>query len=64
MPRHDHQVVTERVLPYEVHMVLTLLLQEINVLRTQAGLAPRTVEQMRLAVENHLKTHPRPGQGG
>jgi hypothetical protein len=64
MPRHDHQVATERVLPYEVQMVLTVLLGELNTLRTQAGLAPRTAEQMRQAVRQYLRSHARPGQGG
>ena len=64
MPRIDHQVVTEHVLSYEVNMVLTLLLQELNVVRAQAGLPARTPEQIRQAVQQYLQSHPRSGNGG
>lgn len=63
MPRLDHRVETARVVSYEVQMVLTLLLGELNTLRTQAGLAPRTAEQMRQAIRGYLRQHAREGGG-
>ena len=64
MPRLDHPATLER-FPYEVRMVMTLLLQEINVLRQAASLPPRTPQQVRQALRDYLRQNPRPsGQGG
>lgn len=61
MPRLAHRVEVER-LAYDTRMVLTLLMQEINVLRQQAGLAPRTPQQIRQAVRDYQRTNPPPGR--
>jgi hypothetical protein len=63
MPRLDHQATLER-FSYEVQMVMTLLLQEINALRQAASLPPRTPQQVRQALRDYQRAHPRaPGQG-
>lgn len=59
MPRVDNRVTTEQAIPYEVRLVLEVLLSEINTLRTQAGLPVRTAAQVRTAVRQWLRDHPR-----
>jgi hypothetical protein len=59
MPTLNHQVQTEAILSYELRMVLTLLLGELNTLRTQAGLPVRTPEQIRVAIRQYMRTHER-----
>ena len=61
MPRMDHTARVEQ-LPYDVQLVLTLLVQEINALRQAAGLPPRTPAQVRQAVRDYLRQHPHPGR--
>ena len=63
MPRLDHRAQVEE-LPYEVRLVLTLLLDELNLLRQRAGLQPRTPAQVRDAVRDYRKAHPRPTRQG
>lgn len=64
MPRLEHRVALEK-FPYDVQMLMTLLIQEINVLRQEAALPPRTSQQVRQALRQYLVDHPRPtGQGG
>lgn len=45
-------------------MLMTLLLQEINTLRVQASLPPRTPQQIRQALRDYMREHPRPGRDG
>lgn len=63
MPRLDHRIALEK-FPYEVQMVMTLIFQELNVLRQEAGLSPRTPQQIRQALRQYVVEHPRtPRQG-
>jgi hypothetical protein len=59
MPRIDHRMTTETAVPYDVRLVLEILVSEINTLRTQAGLPVRTTAQIRTAVRNWIKANPR-----
>jgi hypothetical protein len=64
MPRLDTRADLDR-FSYEVQMVMTLLLQEINALRQAAGLPQRTPAQVRQAIRQYVVDHPRPlRQGG
>lgn len=63
MPRLDNRVALEK-FPYEVQMVMTLLLQEVNVLRQEVGLPPRTAQQIRQALRQYVSDHPRPTRQG
>ena len=62
MPRLDQQVQVQQVVSYETEMILRLLLEEINTLRQRAQLPPRTDEQVRQAVKQYLRDHPRPAR--
>jgi hypothetical protein len=59
MPRLDHQVQVQQVLNYETEMVLQLLLDQINVLRQQLQLPQLQEAQVRTAVKQYVKAHPR-----
>lgn len=61
MPRLDKQITVQQAVGYETEMVLRLVLDQINVLRVRAGLAALTEEQIRQAVRQYLRDHPRPG---
>jgi hypothetical protein len=63
VPRLDHRTALEQ-FPYEVQLVMTLLLQEVNVLREQVGLPPRTPQQVRQALLSYVRTHPRASRQG
>ena len=61
MPRLDTRAALEQ-FPYDVVMVMTLLLAEINALRQAAGLPLRTPAQVRQAIRDYQRQHPRPGR--
>jgi hypothetical protein len=64
MPRLDHRPGLDT-FGYETRMIMTLLITEINLLREEAGLPPRTPQQVRQAVLAYVRDHPRPhGQRG
>jgi hypothetical protein len=66
MPRLDHRVTPETTVSYETQMILTLLLQEINRLRQRASLPALDAQDVRRAMREYIRMHPRSatGQGG
>lgn len=63
MPRQDVRMTTETALTYETQLVLTVLVQQLNVLRAHLDLAPLTGQDVRNLVRQHLRVHPRTPQG-
>lgn len=61
MPRLDHQVTVQQALSYETEMVLRLVLDQLNRLLPRVQLPPITEQQVRQAVKQYLRDHPRPG---
>jgi hypothetical protein len=59
MPRIDHRVTPETTLSYEAQMILTLLIQEMNRLRQRASLPPLDAQDVRRAIREYIRTHPR-----
>ena len=63
MPRIAHEADPQRVLSATERLVLTVLLQEINLLREAVGAPPRTPQDIRQAIRGYLRAH-RPHQQG
>jgi hypothetical protein len=63
MPRLDHRVTLDTTVSYETQMVLTLLVQQLNVLRQALTLPRLDAQDVRRAIREYLRTHPRPGAG-
>lgn len=61
MPRLDNRAALDK-FSYETVMLMTLLLNEINTLRQQASLPPRTPAQIRQAIRDYIRANPRPGR--
>lgn len=64
MPRVAHEVTVDTVLSYETRMVLALLLPQINALRSALSLPVVTPAQVRAALRQYIREHPRPTTGG
>jgi hypothetical protein len=64
VPQLNHRITTEQALSYEARLLLAILLDEINTLRTQAGLPERTMAQVRTAVRQYIREQPRTGGSG
>lgn len=63
MPRVEHRAELS-MLSYETRLVLSVLYEEINALRQQAGLPVRTPQAIRQALREYLKAHPKAVQEG
>ena len=63
MPRLDHRVTPENTVSYETRMLLTIVLQQLNVLRQALDLPLLDAQDARRAVRNYIQEHPRPGSG-
>lgn len=61
MPRLTHEA-NETQWPYELQMMLTLVLQHLNVLREAVELPPVTLQDLRHAMAEYQRTHPRQGR--
>lgn len=63
MPRLDHRVTPETTVSYEAQMILAVLLQEINRLRQRASLPLVDTQDVRRAMHEYIRAHPRSGNG-
>jgi hypothetical protein len=61
MPTHDHKVTMETVLSYEERMIVAILVEQLNILRVQAGLPPLTAQALRQEARDYVRAHPRGG---
>jgi hypothetical protein len=59
MPRLDHRVTVADLLSYQEQMVLTIVVEHLNVLRVQVGLPALTAQDLRQAVRAWVQAHPR-----
>lgn len=59
MPRHAHQAWRDTPLSADVHLVLKVLLQHVNVLRACTDLPPVTLDELCQEARLQLRTLPR-----
>jgi hypothetical protein len=61
MPTHEHRVTIETVFSYEERMIVAILVEQLNLLRVHAGLAPLTAQALRQEARDYVRAHPRGG---
>jgi hypothetical protein len=59
MPKLDHRVSVQTFFSYQEHMIVTMLVEQLNILRQEVGLAPLTMQDLRREVRDYLRAHPR-----
>jgi hypothetical protein len=61
MPTHDHRATMETVFSYEERMIVAILVEQLNILRVQAGLPVLTAQVLRQEARDYVRAHPRGG---
>lgn len=59
MPRLDQRVMVEGIFSYEERMMMTILVEELNVLRAHLGLPLLTPQELRQHARDYVRAHPR-----
>ncbi len=59
MPRLDQRVMVEGVFSYEQRMMMTILVEQLNVLRAHLDLPLLTPQDLRQDVRAYVRAHPR-----
>jgi hypothetical protein len=63
MPRLDHRVTAETAVGYETRLLVTVLLQQLNILRQAVDLPLLEWQDMQQAMHRYIQAHPYPGRG-
>ena len=63
MPRLDHQVTLEGLFSWQERMIVSILVEQLNILRAQAGLPLLTQQDLRQEARAYIRDHPRTTEG-